>query len=102
MLAVLARATFYHGAYPHFLNGATGATIPFGRKDDGGDLVETSLLFHGLLCARQYFDRDTPAEIAARNVITWLWHDVEWAWYTQGGRKQTGRGSGRERGCHNV
>src|SRR3546814_17220081 len=67
---LLARATCYHGAYPHFLNGATGATIPFGRKDDGGDLVETSLLFQGLLCARQYFDRDTPAEIAARNVIT--------------------------------
>ena len=35
---------------------ATGKTIPFGRKDDGGDLVETSYLFEGLLCARQYFD----------------------------------------------
>lgn len=87
MLAVLARATCYHGAYPHFMNGATGATIPFGRKDDGGDLVETSLLFQGLLCARQYFDRDTPAETSVRNVITWLWRDVEWDWYTQGGRK---------------
>lgn len=87
MLAVLARATCYHGTYPHFMNGTSGATIPFGRKDDGGDLVETSLLFQGLLCARQYFDRDDPAEIAARNVITWLWRDVEWDWYTQGGRK---------------
>lgn len=87
MLAVLARATCYHGAYPHFLNGETGATIPFGRKDDGGDLVETSLLFQGLLCARQYFDHDVPTETSARNVITWLWRDVEWDWYTQGGRK---------------
>src|SRR3546814_12374544 len=61
MLAVLARATCYHCAYPHFLNGATGATIPFGRKDEGRDLVVISLLFPGLLCARPYFDRDTPA-----------------------------------------
>ena len=87
MLDVLARATCYHGAYPHFMNGASGATIPFGRKDDGGDLVETSLLFQGLLCARQYFDRDTPAETAIRNIVDWLWRDVEWDWYTQGGRK---------------
>jgi len=87
MLDVLARATCYHGAYPHFMNGLTGATIPFGRKDDGGDLVETSLLFQGLLCARQYFDRDAPGETSARKLITWLWQDVEWDWYTQGGRK---------------
>ena len=87
MLEVLGRATCYHGAYPHFMNGRTGATIPFGRKDDGGDLVETSLLFMGLLCARQYFDRDDPAERSVRARITWLWEDVEWNWYTQDGRK---------------
>ncbi|NGY04665.1 glucoamylase family protein [Solimonas terrae] len=87
MLDVLCRATCYHGAYPHFMNGETGATIPFGRKDDGGDLVETALLFQGLLCARQYFDRDTPAEASIRDRITWLWRDVEWDWYTRGGRK---------------
>jgi len=62
MLDVLVRATCYHGAYPHFMNGATGATIPFSRKDDGGDLVETALLLQGLLCARQYFTQDVPAE----------------------------------------
>src|SRR5664279_3388775 len=44
MLDVLSRATCYHGAFSHFLHGKTGQTIPFGRKDDGGDLVETSLL----------------------------------------------------------
>ena len=47
MLDVLVRATCYHGALPHFLDGRTGATIPFSRKDDGGDLVETSFLLHG-------------------------------------------------------
>lgn len=87
MLDVLSRATCYHGAYPHFMNGVTGATIPFSRKDDGGDLVETSLLFQGLLCARQYFQQDTPAERSLRGRITVLWEEVEWDWYTQGGRK---------------
>jgi hypothetical protein len=87
MVRALYRARCYHGTFPHFMNGSTGETIRFGRKDDGGDLVETSLLFMGLLCARQYFDRDTVAEADARGRITQLWDAVEWNWYTQGGRK---------------
>ena len=35
----LAKADSYHGVFPHWLNGATGKTIPFSRKDDGADLV---------------------------------------------------------------
>ena len=84
MLDVLVRATCYHGAFPHFMNGATGATVPFSRKDDGGDLVETSFLIMGLLCARQYFDRDEAVEASIRMRITWIWEEVEWNWYTQG------------------
>jgi hypothetical protein len=87
MLDLLTAATCYHGAYAHFVNGRTAATIPFFRKDDGGDLVETSFLCMGLLCARQYFDRDTRAEQSLRGRITWLWEDVEWSWYTQDGRR---------------
>jgi hypothetical protein len=68
------------------MNGRTGSTIPFMRKDDGGDLVETSFLCMGLLAARQYFDRDASAERSVRDRINWLWQDVEWNWYTQGGR----------------
>ena len=56
MVRFLLKADSYHGILPHFLNGDTGRTIPFSRKDDGGDLVETSFLLAGLLCARQYFD----------------------------------------------
>jgi hypothetical protein len=40
----------------------------------------------GLLCAREYFKRDTPSENAARSLINILWREVEWDWYTQGGR----------------
>src|SRR5450755_1656421 len=39
MLDLLTRATCYHGVFPHFMNGCTGATIPFMRKDDGGDIL---------------------------------------------------------------
>ncbi|MGQ0700307.1 MAG: glucoamylase family protein [Panacagrimonas sp.] len=88
MIELLMRSTVYHGAFPHFLNGLTGATIPFFRKDDGGDLVETSFLCMGLLCARQYFRRDTKREKALRDHINWIWEEVEWDWYTRDGREQ--------------
>jgi hypothetical protein len=84
MLDLLTRATCYHGVFPHFMNGRTGATIPFMRKDDGGDLVETSFLVMGLLCAREYFDRDSPDEAKLRGLVNYLWSDVEWDWYTRG------------------
>ncbi|MGE3871720.1 MAG: glucoamylase family protein [Parvibaculaceae bacterium] len=87
MLDVLEVATCYHGVYPHFMNGTTGATIPFWRKDDAADLVETSFLFQGLLCAKRYFDRDTPAERRLRGRINFLWLEVEWDWHTRDGRK---------------
>jgi hypothetical protein len=85
IIDVLIAATVYHGAFPHYLHGRTGTTIPFSRKDDGGDLVETSFLCMGLLCARQYFRRDTQVEKTLRARITWLWEEVEWDWYTRGG-----------------
>lgn len=76
----------YHGAFPHWLNGATGATIPFSQKDDGADLVETSYLMQGLLAARQYFNSTTDAsEIALRTSINALWNGVEWNWFTKNG-----------------
>ncbi|MFI4889554.1 MAG: glucoamylase family protein [Steroidobacterales bacterium] len=85
MLGLLGRATRYHGAFPHFMDGSDGATIPFMHDDDGGDLVETSVLCMGLLCARQYFDRDSAPEVRVRGQITALWQSVEWDWYTRDG-----------------
>src|SRR6187401_673202 len=76
MINFLLKANSYHGAFPHWLDGATGKTIPFSRKDDGGDLVESSFLFQGLLFARQYFAGDNRAERELRNRIGWLWNGV--------------------------
>jgi len=87
MVKFLSKADAYHGVFPHWLNGITGKTIPFSRKDDGADLVETSYLFQGLLTARQFFNRDNPAESELRNRINWLWNDIEWNWFTREGEK---------------
>jgi hypothetical protein len=84
----LFKASNYHGAFPHWLDGETGKTIPFGRKDDGGDLVETAYLFQGLLCARAYFDKDNAVERDLRQKITWMWDELEFDWYTRGSVNQ--------------
>src|SRR6195952_1867411 len=77
MVNFLLKANSYHGIFPHWLNGATGITVPFSRKDDGGDIAETSYLFEGLLCARQYFNNDSRKEKELRTRINWLWHGAE-------------------------
>jgi hypothetical protein len=88
MVKFLLKADNYHGAFPHWLNGGTGKIVPFGRKDDGGDLVESAFLFQGLLTARQYFDQDNQVENELRNRIGWLWNEIEWDWYTRGNPDQ--------------
>src|SRR5207302_51747 len=76
----------YHGAFSHWMNGTTGATVPFSTQDNGGDIVETSYLLQGLLCARQFFGSTTDAgEISLRNKINDLYDSVDWNWYRQGG-----------------
>lgn len=87
MLKFLYKADSYHGAFPHWMNGATGKTIKFSRKDDGADLVETSYLFEGLLCARAYFNADNKMENEIRGRITSLWNDIEWNWFTKNGEE---------------
>jgi hypothetical protein len=81
----LGKARRYHGVFPHFMHGATGDTVPFGSKDDGGDLVETAYLMAGLISARQYFSRDKPEEGQLRGLINVLWEEVDWSWHTRGG-----------------
>lgn len=86
MARFLLKADSYHGIWPHFLNGDTGRTIPFSRKDDGSDLVETSFLLAGLLTARQFFDAANPEEARLRAAIDWMWREAEWDWHTRDGR----------------
>ncbi|MEO6870526.1 MAG: glucoamylase family protein [Ginsengibacter sp.] len=80
------KCTRYHGVFAHWINGATGATVPFSAKDNGADLVETSFLMQGLLCARQYFNLPDPAETTLRDNINILWNGIEWSWFRKGGQ----------------
>ena len=82
IVSFLEHAQRYHGAWSHYMDGGTGKTMPvFGTFDNGGDLVETSFLMQGLLAARQYFRRPSPAESDLYRRISQLWEAVEWDWY---------------------
>lgn len=74
----------FHGAFPHWWDGETGKVKPFGKNDDGGDLVETSFMMQGLLCARQYFKDGNDSEKALAQRIDKLWKEVEFDWYRNG------------------
>lgn len=83
ILSFLERADRFHGVYPHWMNGATGRTIPFSPLDDGADLVETAFLMQGLLAVRAYLDENEAAEADLQDRITQLWEAVEWDWFYQ-------------------
>lgn len=78
----LETADRFHGAWPHWWNGETGKVIPFSKKDNGGDLVETSFMIEGLLCARQYLQKGNTEERKIAIRIDNLWKQVEFNWYT--------------------
>ncbi len=80
----LTQADAFHGIYPHFMDGRTGRAIPFDRLDDAADIVETSYLLMGFLCAREYFNRDTPREKFLRARIAAMWNAANWNWHTNG------------------
>lgn len=87
MMDFLASADRYKGAWSHWINGETGKTVPFGKKDNGGDLVETAFLTTGILQVREYFKNGTPEERALSKKCDELWKGIQWDWYTKGGEK---------------
>ena len=84
IVSFLERADRFHGAWPHWIEGRTGRVKPFGKKDNGGDLVETAFLVQGLLAAHQYFAQGNEREQALAQRIDTLWRGVEWSWYRNG------------------
>ena len=82
IVSFLEKAPRYHGAWSHFMDDTTGASLPvFDMYDNAGDLVETSFLMEGLLTARQFFNGSSLAEQSLRKRIAHLWETVEWDWY---------------------
>ena len=74
----LGDAPRYRGAFAHWMHGATGATVAFSPRDDGGDIVETAFLMMGLITARQWLQASEPR---LARMIDALWRDVDWAGY---------------------
>ena len=77
----LETADRFHGAWPHWWNGETGKVVPFGKKDNGGDLVETSFMVQALLCVRQYYQNGNAEEKALAARADKLWKEVEFDWF---------------------
>ncbi|WP_207491640.1 glucoamylase family protein [Aridibaculum aurantiacum] len=84
IVSFLETADKFHGVWPHWWNGETGKVKPFSKKDDGGDLVESSFMIQGLLTVRQYFKDGTAQEKELAQRIDKLWKDVEFDWYRNG------------------
>lgn len=87
IVGFLEKADRFHGVWPHWLHGPTGKVKPFGRKDNGGDLVESAFLMQGLLCVRQYFREGGEKEKELASRIDRLWREMEWSWYRKGGEE---------------
>jgi hypothetical protein len=85
IVTFLEGADRFHGMYSHWINGETGKTKAFSKKDDGADGVESAYLFQGLLTVRQYLREGTDAEQELAQRIDQLWREAEWSWFTKGG-----------------
>ena len=72
----------FHGAWSHWLNGETGDVQAFGKKDNGGDIVETSFLAQGFIVVREYLKNGSEKEKAVAKKYDELWKGIEWNWYT--------------------
>lgn len=79
----------WRGGFPHWLDGRTGEVFNFGDGDDVIDTVETALLMQGLLIARAYFN-GPGSEEELRELITGLWHRVEWDWFANCHEEENG------------
>ncbi len=78
----LGKADRFHGAWSHWIDGNTGKVKPFGTKDNGGDLVETSFLVAGMITVREYLKEGSEKEKAVAQKYDALWKGVEWQWFT--------------------
>ena len=85
MLGYLDKVDCHNGVFPHYLDGATGREVPKWDENAGTDIVETSYLAAGFLCARQYFGRNSASEKRLRGLITGLWENVNWNYHAPDG-----------------
>jgi hypothetical protein len=83
----LVNADRFHGAWSHWIDGNTGKVKPFGTKDNGGDLVETSFLAAGIITVREYLKNGSAEEQLLAQKYDVLWKGIDWKWYTNNQNK---------------
>lgn len=86
ILTFLEKADRFHGAWPHWIEGTTGKVRPFGKKDNGGDLVETSFVAQALICIKEYYKSGTSAEQKLSKKADELFKGIDFSWYRNGGQ----------------
>lgn len=70
------QATGYRGFYYHFLDMHTGHRVWHCELS----LIDSALLFAGMLTAAAYFTGDDPAEAEVRALAKTLYERADWAW----------------------
>lgn len=83
LVTFLDNAERMHGAWSHWMD-SSGQPKRFGDQIESGDLVETSFMLMGLVCANEYFDGDTADERLIREKTEKFLSTVEWDFYTAG------------------
>ncbi|WP_167296744.1 MULTISPECIES: glucoamylase family protein [unclassified Pedobacter] len=84
ILDFLSKADRFHGAWPHWIIGETGKVRPFGQKDNGGDLVETSFVAQALICINEYYKNGAEPEKALAKKADELWKGIDFNWFRNG------------------
>ncbi|WP_131535689.1 glucoamylase family protein [Pedobacter nototheniae] len=81
ILDFLSKADRFHGAWSHWIYGETGKVRPFGQKDNGGDLVETSFVAQALICINEYYKDGSAEEKKVAAKANELWKGIDFSWY---------------------
>lgn len=84
ILDFLSKSDRFHGAWPHWFYGETGKVRPFGKKDNGGDLVESSFVAQALICIKEYYKDGNAKEKALSKKADELWRGIDFDWYRNG------------------
>ena len=82
ILEFLNSAERVHGAFPHWVDGWSGAINKTDGLHDGADLQETAILVQGMLTIKQYFDSPTNTnEVQIRNLVDSLYGGIDWTYF---------------------
>jgi hypothetical protein len=84
ILNFLSTADRFHGAWSHWIVGETGKVKPFGQKDNGGDLVESSFVAQALICIHEYYKNGNTEEKLLAKKADSLWKGIDYNWYRNG------------------